>query len=162
MEAEVKDILSNIRKSKPLLQDFCLLGIATGAPAEFVEHSAALAAHYSEQLLGGARAASASASSGEGGSRVLEQSAQKLCDLWGKLTVGLMRQVIDKAEKQGGIDDSSINQVCQSVSQCCPIHYIIQNLGQTDCPSFTCTIFVVLVIVKCVLYLFPDPPGVSQ
>ena len=115
LEAETKDMLGNIRKSKPLLQDFCLLGIGQGAPPEFVEKCSALEAHYSSQLLQGARPVSPSSNSsseavGAGGEKCLVQWAHQMCVLWGQQT-SLIRQVIDKAEKKGGIDDSSIRQV---------------------------------------------------
>jgi hypothetical protein len=132
LEVEVADILGDIRKSKPLLQDFCLLGIRRGAPGDFVEKCTSLEDFYRAELMQGllgvddaspsSAGVGAGAGSGDGSSAsslVLVQWAQKMCDLWSK-QVGLIRQVIDKAEQKGGIDDSSINQVSSDIPACVP------------------------------------------
>lgn len=138
LESETKDILGNIRKSKPLLQDFCLLGIGQGAPVEFVEKCSALETHYSTQILQRARPVSPSSLEG-GGGRSLVLWAQQMCDLWRQQT-GLIRQVIDKAEKKGGIDDSSIRQVSlqSNVVWCGAVWYIYISTLSVRVSSYMC------------------------
>mmetsp|Transcript_20154 Transcript_20154/g.33962 ORF Transcript_20154/g.33962 Transcript_20154/m.33962 type:complete len:1454 (+) Transcript_20154:116-4477(+) len=141
MELEIKEILNDIRQSKPLLQDFCLLGIAIGAPVDYIEKCSALREHYTTMLLEEAHR------NAEPASRSAERWARKLCDLPIK-QVGLIRQVLDKAEKKGGIDDTSVSQIRQvylnelrnAVDQLIPIvdslqkilleEYALVNCGQ--------------------------------
>jgi hypothetical protein len=111
LELETKDILNKIRQSKPLIQDFCLLGISNGAPVEFVDNCRILREHFSTKLLQETLCDSDnSADTDTSTPRSSVYWARKFCDLSCK-PVGLIRQVLDKAEKKGGIDDSSINQV---------------------------------------------------
>ena len=104
IEDEIQNILNDIRKSKSYLQDFCLLGIRNGAPSEFIEKCSALEEYYTNILLKDFYL-------GDGyGSIELAGTARKLCELWTK-QLNLIRQVIEKAEKKGGIDDKSLRQV---------------------------------------------------
>ena len=112
LESEVADILSSIRKSKPLLQDFCLQGISRGAPVEFIEKCNELEEYYTSQLT--LRATPAGDACNTEFIRDHEDClfpfARNLCELTGK-QINLIRYVMEKAEKKGGVDESSLNQV---------------------------------------------------